>query len=166
MFNEKFKSDYVNSPGKGSQFFFYTLPIVDSHRWSSTTEYAGLGFMNMAYNGNGRTLQMLNPKVIEKGHDKLLILGDIDGHAFSILLKEDKVVISCADKSNDFDWYIDLWTPDNSVLPFTDILSDKIKAVFMGFEYELDLVSGKTKKTDKGFSIFPINNTIIINCTN
>lgn len=168
LFNEQFKSDYLEQPGTGSQFFFYTLPIVDEHIWSSATERADIHLFSIRDNSHKQIVQFQNPIITEKGNKNLIVEDkDLENNLFLISLTENRLEISCEKENNDFDWGMELWVPDKSVLPFTDVSGNKIKAKFKGFEYDLNLVCGKAELSENGLILLPdASNKIVLDCTN
>lgn len=168
LFNEQFKSDYLEQPGTGSQFFFYTLPIVDEHIWSSATERADIHLFSIRDNSHKQIVQFQNPIITEKGNKNLIVEDkDLEDNLFLISLTENRLEISCEKENNDFDWGMELWVPDKSVLPFTDVSGNKIKAKFKGFEYDLNLVCGKAELSENGLILLPdASNKIVLDCTN
>lgn len=168
LFDERFKSDYVDKAGEGSQFFFYTLPLVDGYIWSTPDDRAGLHIVRHLPTGEKELVQLNTPKVSEPDMQTLVITcEDTDNHQFKITFTEKGFEVACMTPDKDFAWSLDLHTAPNAKLPFKEVSGSSIKAQFKGFDYVIDCMNGTIGQTnDCAFSLRPESNKVAINCTN
>ena len=60
---------YLEKPGDGNQFLFYTLPVVDGFMWSEGLDRAGLRIVRLDKDGDKEELTLDHPVVTEIGKD-------------------------------------------------------------------------------------------------
>ena len=170
LFDENYKSAYLDKPGTGNQFLFFTLPVVDGFMWSEGTDRAGLRIVQLD-NGNKEELILTDPVVTETGKDILMVSCKYkEGHLFHITFYEDRFEVTAPDNNTNFSWALELRTAVGKKLPFTSIEEKTINAEFDGFSYVIDCKEGSFKKpeaySDYIFRILPANNKVVIDCTN
>lgn len=167
LFDERFKSQYVDKPGESSQFFFYTLPMVDGYMWSTPEDRAGMQIVQHSASGEKKVVR-LNPPTITEPDIKTLEVTctDVENHSFKMIFTESDFEISCDTNDKDFRWSLDLHTA-SSELPFKEIEGQNIMADFQGFKYVIRCLDGKPEISgDCALRISPVQNRIKIDCTN
>ena len=167
LFDERFKSQYVDKPGESSQFFFYTLPMVDGYMWSTPEDRAGMQIVQHSASGEKKIVR-LNPPTITEPDTKTLVVTctDVENHSFNMTFTESDFEITCDTNDKDFRWSLDLHTA-SSELPFKEIEGQNIMAEFQGFKYVIRCLDGKPEISgDCALRISPVQNRIKIDCTN
>ena len=168
LFDERFQSDYVDKAGEGSQFFFYTLPLVDGYIWSTPDDRAGLHLVQHLTSGETERIALNAPEVTEPDAQTLVVTcTDKENHTFRMTFTEKGFEVACDTKDKDFNWSLELHAAPGAELPFKDISDKVIKMQFKGFDYLVNCTAGKAELTDKGtFCLHPDGNRIGLNCTN
>ncbi|MFD2967227.1 hypothetical protein [Sphingobacterium bambusae] len=145
LFDEHFKSLYLDKPGTEGQFYYFTLPLVDGFFWSTKTERAGLRIMHKKANGEGEELILQAPSVTEPDHKTLEVRSrDQYGNLFVILLKEKELSLRCEPKQKDLKWFFELKVPTEkqTILPFKNIAQQEIAAVFKDHAFRVRCKKG------------------------
>ena len=171
LFDESYKSVYLEKPGDGNQFLFYTLPVVDGFMWSEGLDRAGLRIVRLDKDGDKEELSLDHPVVTEIGKDTLVVSAeDSKGHAFKITFYETRFEVAALSKEADFSWALELKAAAGKELPFTVIEDKAVNASFDGFNYVITCEKGHIRKPESGsdyvFRIFPSDQEIVIGCTN
>ena len=171
LFDESYKSAYLEKPGDGNQFLFYTLPVVDGFMWSEGLDRAGLRIVRLDKDGDKEELTLDHPVVTEIGKDTLVVSAeDSKGHAFKITFYETRFEVVALSKEADFSWALELKAAAGKELPFTVIEDKAVNASFDGFNYVITCEKGHIRKPESGsgyvFRIFPSDQEIVIDCTN
>lgn len=165
LFDERDKSAYLDVPGKGNQFLFYTLPFVDGFMWSEEEERAGLRLIRLSDRGE-EELTLNSPSVTEIGKDILVVKArDPYDNLFNIQFDENQFSVSCQRDEN-HTWALELKAVRNKKLPFIGIEKNTIQAVFDNFKYQVDIAEGYAERpTDDEeyiFRLYPSTNGNII----
>ena len=171
LFDESYKSAYLEKPGDGNQFLFYTLPVVDGFMWSEGLDRAGLRIVRLDKDGDKEELSLDHPVVTEIGKDTLVVSAeDSKGHAFKITFYETRFEVAALSKEADLSWALELKVAAGKELPFTVIEDKAVNASFDGFNYVITCEKGHIRKPESGsdyvFRIFPSDQEIVIDCTN
>ena len=171
LFDESYKSAYLEKPGDGNQFLFYTLPVVDGFMWSEGLDRAGLRIVRLDKDGDKEELSLDHPVVTEIGKDTLVVSAeDSKGHAFKITFYETRFEVVALSKEADFSWALELKAAAGKELPFTVIEDKAVNASFDGFNYVITCEKGHIRKPESGsdyvFRMFPSDQEIVIDCTN
>ena len=171
LFDESYKSAYLEKPGDGNQFLFYTLPVVDGFMWSEGLDRAGLRIVRLDKDGDKEELTLDHPVVTEIGKDTLVVSAeDSKGHAFKITFYETRFEVAALSKEADFSWASELKAAAGKELPFTVIEDKAVNASFDGFNYVITCEKGHIRKPESGsdyvFRMFPSDQEIVIDCTN
>lgn len=169
LFDERFKSEYLDTPGTGSQFLFYTLPFVDGFMWSKGEDRAGLTLVRTDADGQAEELRLDSPEVKERGRSVLEVSGkDQYGGTFRITLHDDRIEVSSPDGGKDAAWALQLHAAPGTELPFTSVGGKSADAVFRGHAYSVTCSKGRFEKAAEGDShvmrIIPDNGKITIDC--
>lgn len=171
LFDENFKSEYLDTPGTGGQFFYYTLPVVDRFHWSTPDEKIGLRIVKVDKDGSKTDVVLTNPVVSESSETVLNVESkDKSGNNFLFTFHEDKIDISCDAREKDFNWVLELKVPQSKadLLPFKDFEKSSVNSEFRGFNYKISCEEGAVLKgdnTDYALRFVPSANKLIINCT-
>lgn len=171
LFNEKMKSEYLDTPGTEGQFFYYTLPVVDRFHWSTPDDKIGLRVVKLDKDGKGTELVLSDPKASEPSKTVLQVESkDKNGNNFIFVFDEDKIDISCKAEEKDFDWALELRVPQDRLdrLPFKDFGKSSVKSEFRGFNYTVACKKGDVVKgndTDYVMRFVPSGNQLVIDCT-
>ena len=160
LFDESYKSAYLEKPGDGNQFLFYTLPVVDGFMWSEGLDRAGLRIVRLDKDGDKEELTLDHPVVTEIGKDTLVVSAeDSKGHAFKITFYETRFEVAALSKEADFSWALELKAAAGKELPFTVIEDKAVNASFDGFNYVITCEKGHIRKPESGsdyvFRMFP-----------
>lgn len=171
LFDEGYKSAYLEKPGDGNQFLFYTLPVVDGFMWSEGLDRAGLRIVRLDKDGDKEELTLDHPVVTEIGKDTLVVSAeDSKGHPFKITFYETRFEVAALSKEADLSWALELKVAAGKELPFTVIEDKAVNASFDGFNYVITCEKGHIRKPESGsdyvFRILPSDKEIVINCTN
>lgn len=169
LFDERFKSEYLDTPGTGDRFLFYTLPFVDGFMWSKGEDRAGLSLVRTGSDGYAEELRLDSPEVKERGRSVLEVRGnDQYGDTFRITLHDDRIEVSSPDADKDVAWALQLHAAPGTELPFTDVGGKSANAVFRGHSYSVTCSEGRFEKAAEGDShvlrIIPDNGKITIDC--
>lgn len=169
LFDERFKSEYLDTPGTGDRFLFYTLPFVDGFMWSKGGDRAGLSLVRTGSDGQAEELRLDSPEVKERGRSVLEVRGnDQYGDTFRITLHDDRIEVSSPDAGKDVAWALQLHAAPGTELPFTDVGGKSANAVFRGHSYSVTCSEGRFEKAAEGDShvlrIIPDNGKITIDC--
>lgn len=169
LFDERFKSEYLDTPGTGDRFLFYTMPFVDGFMWSKGGDRAGLSLVRTGSDGHAEELRLDSPEVKERGRSVLEVRGnDQYGDTFRITLHDDRIEVSSPDAGKDVAWALQLHAAPGTELPFTDVGGKSANAVFRGHSYSVTCSEGRFEKAAEGDShvlrIIPDNGKITIDC--
>ncbi len=169
LFDERFKSEYLDTPGMEDRFLFYTLPFVDGFMWSKGEDRAGLSLVRTGSDGHAEELRLDSPEVKERGRSVLEVRGnDQYGDTFRITLHDDRIEVSSPDADKDVAWALQLHAAPGTELPFTDVGGKSANAVFRGHSYSVTCSEGRFEKAAEGDShvlrIIPDNGKITIDC--
>ncbi|MFV0507301.1 MAG: hypothetical protein ACK5L5_11485 [Bacteroidales bacterium] len=169
LFDERFKSDYLETPGEEGQFKFFTLPMVDRYFWSTPEDKIGLRIVQMKESGKKKNVMLYNPIVTELSKTTLQIEStDEVGNKFTIKLHEDCIELLCKESTADFNWVLELKVPQERKerLPFGALEGSVLKANFKNFDYKVSCKKGSLKKggDDCVFQLIPDGNELVIDC--
>src|SRR6185437_604947 len=107
-----------------------------------------------------------NPVISDAEPGKLVIVWPLTSFegSLKIVLTEKQMDISLAG-NNSVKWFLDLNTADNVKLPFTNVHSNKVSAVFDGLNYYVSAKKGSFSQPKRGsvLRISPKGNDLILN---
>ena len=147
LFDEKFESEYLNRAGEGSQFFYFTLPVVDGFLWSTPDERAGLRIVKTDEDGNSSEVYFKDPVVRETDKGLLQVeCKDEDNNVYSLVFYEDKFEVSCKPEVKGHHWALELKTAQDAELPFRSFEENKINATFRDFNYAIVCREGRVDR--------------------
>ena len=167
LFNERFQSQYFETPGTGNQFFYYTLPLVDRYYWSTPEDKIGLRFIKI--DNDKSDIVLGSPIVTEIAKDILQVKStDENGNIFTITLHENKIDISC--NKPELIWALELKVPSERIerLPFHTFTKSSIDGTFRGFDYKIQCKEGSIDKGNNDDYIFRLipssKNKLVVDC--
>lgn len=173
LFDENFKSEYMETPGTGNQFFYYTLPVIDRFHWSTPDDKIGLRFVSIDANGNKSDIILGEPIVTEPSKDVLQVAcSDKNENIFTMKFHENKIEMECKPKEKNFNWALELKIPQERIerLPFKKFTESSINSEFRGFSYKITCEKGtilKGNNIDFVFRFIPFSEkSLIIDCSN
>jgi len=165
LFNENFPSVYETKKSNSNECYFFTLPFVDGHIWSTQKQIAGLRF-KAVIDGKEILLAGGDPKISEAIPGKLSISWPLKSFSGSlvIIIDERGLKIHLASKYSD-NWFLELTAADGANLPFKNITTNRINCEFEGMKYSITSPVGTFSKPGEGtvFRISPQKNSLILN---
>lgn len=171
LFNEQFESPYYKTAGRGNQFFYFTLPVVDGFMWSTNDKRAGLRIIRTSDNGTKSEINFKDPVVKDMGNGVLQVeCPDNDNNKFKITFYEDRFEVTCQPRENNFNWALELTTAANAELPFKTINNRKVEAEFRNFNYSISCTEGSiiqgNPQSDYILRLLPAGNKLSVDCKN
>jgi hypothetical protein len=171
LFDENVRSPYLESPGEGNQFLYYTLPVVDGFLWSTSDERAGLRINSIDSEGVVKEVALGDPTITESAEGVLRVeSSDDNGNTFSITFREDRFEVSCRPAKRRLEWLLELTTAPGVELPFRSVDGNTIEAEFSGYRYNLTCIKGTVENADASgnhaFRLLPAGNKLVVDCTN
>jgi hypothetical protein len=171
LFDERVRSPYLETPGEGNQFLYFTLPVVDGFLWSTAEERAGLRINSIDGNGAVKEVALGDPIVTETSARVLRVeCKDDSGNMFRITFRENGFEVSCRPAVRGFKWMLEMKAARGKELPFRSIEKSRIEAVFAGYRYGLTCtrgsIEGAAAASDHLFRIIPSRGRVAVECTN
>lgn len=167
LFDERMKSNYLDTPGEGSYFEFTTLPIVDGLLWSTPTDSTSLRLVKLDEKGNSQELLLKNMEVQEDGKNLIIHVTDTNNKSFNLEFNERGFSIT-SDKTN-YQWAAELVITNPGIHPFTVSKGKEISATHNGFAYQMAITAGKVEdmKSNKQYTLrfTPKGKTLRIDCS-
>jgi hypothetical protein len=166
MFNENFPSLYETQPVTENECKFFTLPVVDGYNWSRPKQpLAGLR-LKATIEGKDVSLEGVDPVFTPMGTSSMRVSWSLKQvlARVEIELAEKKMTVQIKSPQK-IDWFFDLTTADNIVLPFSAVKSKNIACTFEGMSYTVQLKKGFISQPGNGVAlrIHPQKNSISIN---
>lgn len=174
LFDEKVRSPYFETPGEGSQFLYYTLPVVDGFLWSTNEQRAGLRINSVDRAGVATEVALRDPTVTEVTKGVLRVeCMDETGNRFRITFREGGFEVSCRPAVRDFEWMLVMTAALAVDIPFYSAEKQRVEAEFNGYRYGITCTEGTVVGSLEGdtvsshlFSLVPSGNTLSVDCTN
>lgn len=165
LFDENVVSDYLTQKGTSSKCTYFTLPFVDGFFWSSKEKMAGLRLKTIV-NGEAVDLQGDELSVDDSQPGLLQLtwnLNNVEGKVH-INLDENGFTMIC-ESTQLLNWFLDLTTAQDVVLPFTTIQPKKIECHFLETKYQITAGQGtfSIPGDDIVFRVTPEKNKITLN---
>jgi len=161
LFDENYPSFYTTGVTTSNQASFFTLPFVDGYFWSNRTKIAGLR-LKAIIGGEELLIKGKDPVVNDSIPGILYIswpLKSLEG-TLNINITEHAVKWEMVGNPEAINWYFDLTTADDAVLPFRDIKTDHVDCQFDGMDYSIELTEGSFVKAGNSFKLFPEGNSL------
>lgn len=169
LFDELYKSPYLDKAGTSTQCIYTTLPIVDGFMWSKPGDLAGLRIMKIGADGKATEVSCGKPAVSEKaGHVLQVAWRGADNEVFRLRFYDDHFEVYCQTTDKNYKWALELKTTAGVELPFKSIGDQKIEASLDGFAYRVSCRTGDVKKGSANdgyvFRLTPEANKLVVNC--
>lgn len=164
LFNEKLPSVYETKKATSNECVFFTLPVVDGYLWSKRDNIAGLRFKAMV-DGKETLLQGGDPTVSDAVKGKLTVTWPLKSAEGTLVMTFDerqvKIKLVTVKPLN---WYLDLTTAADAMLPFKTIGAKRLQCNFESLNYSLKAISGQfSKPADAVLRMAPENNMLTLN---
>lgn len=168
FFDERMESEYLDTPGTGRQFFYYTLPVVDRFHWSTPEEHTGLRIVLTGGAEAGTCLRLADPVVDEPSEGVLRVVSrDAAGRRFVFCLREDRLEVAGEGLAEGEGWALELRVPRSRAcrLPFRRWSDGGVEAEFRGHRYSLRCHRGGVVRGD-GFALrlVPSGGRLVVDC--
>ncbi len=163
IFNENLASNYLTQKSTSTKCSFYTLPFVDGFNWSSDDKTAGLRFMTEV-DGEVELIKGGVPVVRDSIPGKLTITWQLTSLSGKLIFDIDEKVLQIKfEGENSNNWFLDLTTAENALLPFKQIKPNVISSTFEGMDYSVSVEQGAFLEPGNNIKlrIAPDNNTLI-----
>ncbi len=165
LFDENFESKYLTERVNSNECFFFTLPFVDGHVWSSQGETAGL-YLKAMVAGNEILVEGGTPLVTSHQKGNLCVSWPLKTVAGRLIieLNESQIILKL-ESSKVVDWFLDMTAKTDAKLPFTKIESKTINCEFEGQIYTVFANKGTVSKPQQNiaFRVAPSGNIIVLN---
>ncbi|MES2828726.1 MAG: hypothetical protein V4687_11235 [Bacteroidota bacterium] len=148
IFNEKFPSVYTENKATSNECSFFTLPFVDGYIWSKPGNLAGLR-LKAAIGGKDILLKGGKPVISSPSNGKLHIAWPLDGASGTLLIDLDEKQLKMTVNGKSVNWFLDMTTAGNAVLPFATINSTRIDCEFEGMKYTVNAKAGTFSKPNE-----------------
>jgi len=169
LFDEDLKSTYLEVPGQGNQFFYYTLPVIDRFHWSTTEDKIGLRLVQLKQQGKSSEIILSQPSVTEPSKSTLKIENtSTTSGDFVIELQEDQIMVTSQNSISG--WALELRVPKDRLnsLPFKIYSESEIQAEFAEHRYRIICKEGKVEQANNDGYVFRLipssKGKVIIDC--
>jgi hypothetical protein len=167
LFDERMRSDYIDTPGTSTQCIYETLPFVDGNQWSKGATVAGLRLVQLLPGGKMQEITGGNFEVKEEKSNQLLAAWrSLAGESFTIHFYEDRIEVSGPNTTSGNQWALALTAAPGRQLPFTVIQQTVAKARFRGFDYHITCLQGRfkagTANSNIVLTIIPVKGKVAI----
>lgn len=168
LFDENVSSKYLTEKVNSNECYFFTLPFVDGHVWSSLEEMAGLN-LKAVIDGNEIAVKGGKPEI--KSSEKGLLqivwpLSTVEGN-FVVKCTEQQISMKLESKEA-IDWFWELDVKPGAELPFVNVTYSGVNCEFDGVSYTVNADEGIFAKSSSVavLKLSPVNNTIILSLYN
>ncbi len=165
LFDENLPSKYLNETVKSNECYFFTLPFVDGHVWSSLQETAGLK-LKASINGEEVFLEGGEPVITNPEKGRLHVAWPLKTMSGTFVADfTEKQIKMRIEGGTAIDWFWELDVKDNMNLPFQKIGSSQIDCIFDQMDYAIIAEKGLFTKLNESmrFKISPQQNLIVLN---
>lgn len=137
LFDERFRSDYLQTPGVGGSCYYYTLPFLDGMRWSAEGCVSGMRFV-----ADGQMMNFQSPIVEEIGTGQLRIIAtDSKARTLTLTFGEEGIEMNIIPASTH--WELQLSTAPTAERPFVSAGKHRIDMRFKAHPYTVRTIRGK-----------------------
>lgn len=156
IFDETVQSDYLTQKGTTTECNYYTLPVVDGFRWSSSDKIAGLRFKTH-----------LNDNIVDIIGSDPIVSDNIEGvltiawpttfpeGEITITFDESTITISSAGKPLK-NWFLELSYDKEKEIPLSEITDKIMEYSYYDNAYSVKILTGKFhKKSDTEVEFLP-----------
>lgn len=164
IFDERVKSDYVDSKGTSNQCIYEACPVLDGFRWSTPQEYAAIRFFEGS-EGNFREMKLSGADVSTSGKDAMCLeFRSADGNRYTVRMEEDGIELKGG--TGRMDWRLCLSVPEGRALPLTVTDDGKsLKSEKKGIEYGLTLTKGRFIRSGNSVWMVPEKGVLSMDCS-
>jgi hypothetical protein len=158
LFNENYADFYTTGVATSNVCTFNTLPFVDGNIWSTNEQIAGMRLKALV-DGKEILLKGEYPVVTDSISGKLHIVWPLKSINSILVTDLDENGMTMKIEGNQsIDWYFDMTTADNAVLPYKKINPCQIDCQFDGMDYSIFAIEGSFSKLGKAFRVSPKHN--------
>ncbi len=164
LFDENLPSKYLTQRVTSNECYFFTLPFVDGHVWSSFEEVAGLRLKTII-NGEEVTLEGGVPVITNPEHGILHVEWPLKSVEGTFVAEFDEQQIKMTIEGNKpVEWFWELNVKTGAELPFQSIEKSGVDCEFDGVNYSVNTLKGSFLKPSKNtiLRIRPDDNSIIL----
>jgi len=160
LFDETIASDYLTKPGRSSQCFYYTLPVVDGFYWSSLETVAGLRLMSVG----GLEIKGGLPTVDDSTEGELTVRWPTRSPEEEIDIVFNETSISVSAEGGKIDnWFLELSFDKKAELPFRKIDRKRVSCTYSNASYFISAIQGVFSiEPGSGLRIIPEDNRIVL----
>ncbi|MFT7631703.1 MAG: hypothetical protein ACI87E_002742 [Mariniblastus sp.] len=160
LFDERVASNYLTKRGASSQCFYYTLPVVDGFRWSSSDTVAGLRLKAVG----GLEVKGATPLVDDSTAGQLVVRWPTESPKGELVMtfNETSLSISATGELKD-NWYFELSSDPKAKLPFARIGPQRLSCRYERSNYFVTAQQGIfSTKADSGLNLMPESGGLIL----
>jgi len=162
LFDENYEDFYTKGVATSNVCAFNTLPFVDAYIWSTNQQIGGMRLKALV-GGKEILLKGEDPIVTDSISGKLHICWPLKSMEGTLVIDLDEKGMTMKIEGNStLDWYFDMTTADNAVLPYKSINPNQIDCQFDGMNYSVSAVEGSFSKLGKAFRLSPKENLLIL----
>jgi len=162
LFDESYPDFYTTGVATKNECSFNTLPFVDSYIWSTNQQIGGMRLKALV---GGKEIQLKgeDPVVTDSISGKLHVSWPLKNMPGTLVIDLDERGMSMKIEGNSsLDWYFDMTTADNAILPYKTIGPNQIDCQFDGMDYSVTAVEGSFSKLGNAFRLSPKENLLIL----
>ncbi|HKG05033.1 MAG TPA: hypothetical protein VKB19_01175, partial [Pedobacter sp.] len=164
LFDETFPSVYTENKATSNECSFFTLPFVDGYIWSKPNEIAGLRFKTLI-DGTEVSIEGGNPTIKSLSPGKLRVTWPLTNINGSMIIDMDEKQMNIRlEGYASAEWFLDLTTAKQAILPFLNVEANKISCSFENKEYGVTALAGSFEKPEGTvFRLVPSGQQISLN---
>jgi hypothetical protein len=156
IFNEHFPSPYLSKPVTSNDCAFFTLPVVDGYRWSTSATISGLRLKTMV-GGKETDITGGKPVIGRSATGALHIEWPLTNVKGTLVMDLDEKSIrmkvaggahAAAGADADGGWFLDLTAAAGMDLPFQRIAARAVQCRFGDMDYSIKAAKGIFSKPD------------------
>lgn len=168
LFDESFPSAYETVPVASNECSFFTLPLVDGFRWSSSSRLAGLRLKGTV-EGKEVMIEGGAPVFTPRSASSLRISWPLKNAAGTLAIDlDEKQIAMRLTNPKASRWYLELNVDEKATLPFGQMSARRMECKFEGMSYSLKAEKGNFSKPENEavFRINPQSNEIVLTFAN
>ena len=160
LFDESVASDYLTKPGTSNKCNYYTLPVVDGFRWSSSQTVAGLRLKSVG----GLEIKGGVPTVDDSTEGELTVRWPTRSPEGEIVITFNETSTSISTEGSvKNNWFFELSSDEKAKLPFVKIDRKKLSCHYENAPYSISAIQGVfTNEPGTGLRIMPEDNRIVL----
>lgn len=142
VYNQDYKSLYLDAPGTSTECHYQALPFVDGCLWSEDGDSAGLRIIERDNAGRMKETKCGKPSVSTNSNHTIVTMTSSMGNTYTITMDERSITVASDSKA---DYCLELATALQARLPFTKIVDKSISAISGVQAYEIRILKGGVK---------------------